>query len=346
VVWWAVLVFSAFTGVIAFCHTYTQVAALRFISGLGLGSLYSIVTLLAAEYVPMRLRSTILGTLQAGWSIGYVIAALLSSYLLPTLGWRALFASAIPGGILALFLLWRVPDPPSWVATRRGAAPAMAKASPFRAIWADAPMRRTFLLWTATAIALQFGYYGATTWLPSYLVKDLGVDIRNAGWYAAGAYLMMFGGKVIAGYLADVVGRRVIWTAVGLLTALYIPVLIYAATPANVAYLLLLFGFLYGAPYAVNATYLSESFPAGVRATAVATSYNLGRIGSTLSPLLIGLAASRYSIGFGLGLLGISYAICGLVPGIFIREKMYDPNAISSPAPNGTSRADAEVITA
>jgi hypothetical protein len=102
----------------------------------------------------------------------------------------------------------------------------------------------------------------------------------------------------------------------------------YAATPGNVAYLLLLFGFLYGAPYAVNSAYLCESFPAGVRGTAVATSYNVGRVGATLSPLLIGMAASRYSIGLGIGLLGISYAICALIPGLFIREKMFDPEAV------------------
>ena len=143
---------------------------------------------------------------------------------------------------------------------------------------------------------------------------------------------MMVAGKVLTGYLADIFGRRVIWVVSCLLTAVYLPVLIYAATPANVAYLLLVFGFLYGAPYAVNSTYLSESFPAGVRGTAVATSYNLGRIGSMLSPLLIGMAASSYSIGLGIGLLGISYAVCALVPGLFIREKLFDPSAIS-PAP-------------
>ena len=60
-------------------------------------------------------------------------------------------------------------------------------------------------------------------------------------------------------------------------------------------------------------------------------SYNLGRIGSTLSPLLIGMAAERYSIGLGIALLGIAYALCALVPGMFIREKMFDPQAVAAP---------------
>ena len=33
----------------------------------------------------------------------------------------------------------------------------------------------------------------------------------------------------------------------------------------------------------MNSTYMSESFPASVRGTAVGTAYNVGRIGSTLS---------------------------------------------------------------
>jgi AAHS family cis,cis-muconate transporter-like MFS transporter len=183
------------------------------------------------------------------------------------------------------------------------------------------------------AIALQFGYYGANTWLPSYLVKDLGVNIQSMGWYVAGTYAMMVIGKVITGYVADLIGRRVMWMVSGVVTALFLPILVYAATPANVAYLLLVFGFLYGAPYAVLSTYLSESFPASVRGTAVATSYNIGRVGSTVSPLLIGVAASHYSIGLGIGLLGIAYAVCALVPGLFVREKMFDPRAVELPAP-------------
>jgi AAHS family cis,cis-muconate transporter-like MFS transporter len=178
--------------------------------------------------------------------------------------------------------------------------------------------------------------------LPSYLAKDLGVNVQNTGWYIAGTYTIMVFGKVIAGYLGDVLGRRMIWTISGLLTALYLPIVIYFATPANVVYLLLLFGFLYGSPMAINTTYLSESFPGDIRGRAVVTSYALGRVGSTLSPVLIGLAASRWSIGSGIGLLGISYALCAAIPGLFIREKMFDPQTIDRP---GDFTAKPSVIT-
>ena len=72
---------------------------------------------------------------------------------------------------------------------------------------------------------------------------------------------------------------------------------------------------------------MSESFPTHIRGTAMAASYNIGRLGETISPLLIGWAASNYSITLGIAALGISYAITGLIPGLFIREKMFDPEA-------------------
>jgi AAHS family cis,cis-muconate transporter-like MFS transporter len=327
VVWWSVLLFTLCTTVIAFTPGYWQIALIRFVSGFGISGLYSVGTLLATECAPTRIRTTVLGVLQAGWSVGYVIAALLAAYLLPRLGWRPLFFCSIVPGSAALLLLWGMPDPPS-VSAIQGSTERDRSRKSISEIWATPSLLRTVMLWTTTSIALQFGYYGANTWLPSYLVKDLGVNLQNMGWYVAGTYMMMVVGKVIAGYFADIYGRRTIWIGSCLLTAVYLPVATSFATTDNVAYVLLVFGLLYGAPYAVSATYMSESFPAHVRGTAVGFSYNLGRIGATLSPLLIGMAASRYSIGLGIGLLGISYAVCGLVPALFIKEKQFDPQAV------------------
>ncbi|HEY5056746.1 MAG TPA: MFS transporter [Acidobacteriaceae bacterium] len=337
VVWWSVLTFSVFTSVIALTHTYLQFAAMRFISGLGIGAVYTTGIVLAAEYLPTRIRATILGVLQAALAVGYICAAMLSSYLMPRFGWRPLFSCAILPGIVTLILLWGIADPPNWADSREHEA---SSAGPFRRTWTDPSLRRVFLLWTVTSIALQFGYYGANTWLPSYLMKDLKLSAESTGWFVAATYTMSVAGKALTGWLADLTGRRVVWVVSGLLAAMYIPFLVHAATRANVAYLLLIFGFLFGAPYAINGTYMSESFPNNIRGTAVATSYSIGRVGSMLSPFLIGLVASRYSIGLGIALLGISYGVSALVPGLFIREKMFDPGAVEQPeSAAGTSQA-------
>ncbi|MDD5168918.1 MAG: MFS transporter, partial [Syntrophales bacterium] len=313
VTWWAITTFSVCTAIIGFCQEYYQIAIMRFISGFGIAAVYSIGSLLASEYVPTRIRTTILGTLQAGWSVGYVIAALLSSYILPNFGWRPLFVLAIVPGMVCLVMLRGVADPPSWFAARAAVRASGKSVNEYALIWKDKTIRRIFILWSITSIALQFGYYGANTWLPSYLVKDLGVNLKNMGWYLAATYTCMIVGKMITGYLGDIFGRKAMWVFAGVATAIALPTIMFFATPASVAYLLLIFGLLYGAPYAINATYMSESFPTHLRGTAMATSYNIGRLGSTISPLLIGWAASNYSITLGIALLGISYAITALV---------------------------------
>ena len=330
VTFWAIVSFTIGTVGLAFTHGYFQFALIRFASGLGLGALYSIGNVLAAEYVPAKIRTTVLGMLQAGWSVGYVVAALLSTVILPRYGWRPLFVCAIAPGLVCVWLLHGVKDPASWFAARAELRASGRKQNEYATIWRDRVTRRMFLLWCATCIALQFGYYGATTWLPSYLVKDLGVDLKNMAWYMAATYTFMILGKVLAGYLADRTSRRRMWVVTGIATAVAVPLIMALATPASVAYLLLLFGLLYGAPYAILATYMSESFATSIRGTAMATAYAIGRAGATISPLMIGFAATHYSITSGIGLLGISYAICGLIPGFFIAEQVFDPTAITA----------------
>jgi AAHS family cis,cis-muconate transporter-like MFS transporter len=332
VTFWAIVSFTITTVALAFTRGYVEFAIIRFFSGLGLGCLYSIGNVLAAEYVPSKIRTTVLGMLQAGWSVGYVVAALLSTYVLPNFGWRPLFACAVFPGVLCVLLLRGVKDPESWHAARQAALASGKKQNEYRKIWEDPAARAMFMLWCATSIALQFGYYGANTWLPSYLVKDLGVNLKNMAWYMAATYTCMILGKVAAGWLSDRFGRRLVWTLTGIASAAALPLIMWLATPVSVAYLLLLFGLLYGAPYAILATYMSESFPTSVRATGMATAYAIGRAGATISPLMIGWAATHYSITAGIAMLGISYAICGLIPGLFIREKLYDPKAVGATA--------------
>jgi AAHS family cis,cis-muconate transporter-like MFS transporter len=333
VTWWGILVFSLCTGVIGFAQSYWQIAVMRFISGLGLGAVYIIGNLLVSEYVPTKNRSTILSIVIAGWSAGYVVAALISSLVMPTMGWRPMFFIAVAPGFACLLLMRGIKDPASWFAAREArtaaASQGIKKKNEFSIIWGDKKTRTTFLLWSAASLGLQYGYYGANTWLPSYLVKDLGVDLKSMGWYLAATYTVGILSKPCVGWLADRFGRRVMWVVTGVVVAAYIPFVMNMATKGNAAYLLLIFGAMYAALYAIFPAYLSESFATNVRGTAMATSYNIGRVGSLISPLVIGWAAENYSVGAGITTCGLAYLFCALLPGIFIKEKMYDPKAVS-----------------
>ena len=328
VCFFCIIMFSVATAGITFTNSYWQIVFLRFIAGCGIGSVYGVCMTLISEYVPTKWRATALGTMQGGWSLGYAVAGIMSAYIQPAYGWRALFLASIGPGSISVALLWGMKDAPSYLAARDAIRKSGVWKNEYARMWADKPVRYTFIAWCFASIALQFGYYGANTWLPSYLAKDLGVNLKNAGWFIASTYGAMVLGKAASGYLGDQFGRRVVWLFAGMGAAVVVPVIVHYATPTNIALLLILFGLLCGAPYGVNGAYMSESFPTAIRGTCLATAHNVGRFGAIGAPLMIGAVSAHYSIGFGLGLLGIAYLICGLIPPIFIREKIFDPKSV------------------
>jgi AAHS family cis,cis-muconate transporter-like MFS transporter len=324
VVVWTIVLFSLATAALGLTRNYWQFAVLRFISALGLGAEYVVCNTLMAEYVPTKRRTTILGTLQAGWSVGYVVATVLAGTIIPAYGWRPLFATALIPVVLALFIRRVVPEPPGWQQAAR-AEPTLQRTGQWKEVFAGRQRIKVFVLWTLTSCFLQFGYYGVNNWLPTYIVSELGFNFTAMTGYLIGTYVAMILGKIMAGYLADMFGRRWMYVFGGLATAAFLPLIVRFHTPENIIVLLTVFGFLYGVPYGVNATYMTESFETHIRGTAVGGAYNIGRIGAAVAPWLIGIIAARYSIGLGLILMGSAYFLTGIIPALFIREKMYDP---------------------
>lgn len=332
---WSIVLFSVGTCVLGMTHSYWQFASTRFFASLGLGALYVACNTLMAEYVPTRYRTTVLGTLQAGWSVGYIVATLLAGWILPEHGWRWLFYVAIIPVILAVLMQRLVPEPQAWITAQAERAKEKAsgtrqalKKKPdgmFKLIFSDPKASRMFLLWALTAGFLQFGYYGVNNWMPSYLESELGMNFKSMTSYMVGTYAAMIFGKILAGLAADRLGRRVVFAFGALGTAIFLPVIVLFQSPENILWMLVVFGFLYGIPYGVNATYMTESFEAKFRGSAVGGAYNIGRIGAAVAPAAIGFLASHGSIGMGFLVMGGAYFVCGVIPALFIRDKQFDP---------------------
>ncbi|PET78069.1 MFS transporter [Bacillus sp. AFS001701] len=320
---WMMVLFSVGTALLGFAQTYEQFIIIRLISAIGIGAEYTICTMLMAEYVPTKKRTTILGTLQAAYSAGYLVAALLAGAILPIYGWRPLYFIAIIPVILAVYIGYKIPEPKGW--KDRTQKPKADKKNEWITIFKEPKTRSIFIFWALTSTFLQFAYYGIGTWLPTYIVSDLGFDFKKMTGYIVGTYAAAILGKMITGWLADRFGRRTMFIIGGIATAIVLPIVYLYNSPANIIVLLTILGFLYGMPYAVNATYMSESFPTHIRGTAVGGSYNVGRVGSAMAPFIIGVIAESQSIGFGLASLAIAYVLAAVIPALFIREKMYDP---------------------
>ncbi len=114
----SILTFSLLTCGLGFTQSFLQFGILRFFASLGLGSLYIACNTLMAEYVPTRYRTTVLGTLQAGWTVGYIVATLLAGWIIPDHGWRMLFYVAIIPVVIAFLMHVLVPEPEAWQKSR------------------------------------------------------------------------------------------------------------------------------------------------------------------------------------------------------------------------------------
>ncbi len=323
----SILTFSILTCGLGLTHSFLEFGILRFFASLGLGSLYIACNTLMAEYVPTKYRTTVLGTLQAGWTVGYIVATLLAGWIIPDHGWRMLFYVAALPIIMAVLMHFLVPEPEAWQTSRTLQPSQIEKQqdSVFKTIFQDKRNRNMFILWALTAGFLQFGYYGVNNWMPSYLESELGMKFKEMTAYMVGTYTAMILGKVLAGFMADKLGRRFTYAFGAIGTAIFLPLIVFYNTPENILYLLVIFGFLYGIPYGVNATYMTESFPTSIRGTAIGGAYNVGRLGAAIAPATIGFLASGGSIGLGFLVMGAAYFICGVIPALFIKEKMYDP---------------------
>ena len=341
---WSVVFFSIMTCILGFTQSYEQFMILRFIGAFGLGSLYMACNTLMAEYVPTKYRTTVLGTLQTGQTVGYIVATLLAGAIIPDHGWRMLFYVTIVPAAFALIFMRFVPEPASWQEakieqfkrkelkiepTTEAITVKAPSESVYKRIFGHTQHRKMFLLWMSTAAFLQFGYYGVNNWMPTYLETELNMNFKALTGYMVGAYTAMILGKIIAGYAADKLGRRATFVFGTVATAAFLPVIIFFNTPTNIAYLLITFGFLYGIPYGVNATYMAETFSTDVRGTAIGGAYNMGRLGAAIAPATIGIIAAGGSFTMAFIVMGAAYFIAGVIPGFFIRERQYDPQQSS-----------------
>ena len=339
---WSVVFFSIMTCILGFTQSYEQFLILRFIGAFGLGSLYMACNTLMAEYVPTKYRTTVLGTLQTGQTVGYIVATLMAGAIIPDHGWRMLFYVTIIPAAFALFFMRFVPEPKSWqeakieqikrrelgaetLQTDQTTVRQAPSESIYKRIFGHTNHRKMFLLWMSTAAFLQFGYYGVNNWMPTYLETELSMNFKAMTGYMVGAYTAMILGKILAGYAADKFGRRITFVFGTVATAAFLPIIIFYNTPSNIAYLLVTFGFLYGIPYGVNATYMAESFSTDVRGTAIGGAYNMGRLGAAIAPATIGFIAAGGSFTMAFIVMGAAYFIAGVIPGFFIRERQFDP---------------------
>jgi MFS family permease len=115
----SILLYSLFTGLGGLAHTWQELAAYRFLTGLGIGGELVSITTFLTEIWPERSRSFAVALLISSYQIGQMLAGVLNFFIRD---WRhAFFFGALPA-VLIFFLRGNLKESERWMETQCEAA--------------------------------------------------------------------------------------------------------------------------------------------------------------------------------------------------------------------------------
>ena len=308
----SVLAFGAFTAALAAVHTIETLTVLRFLAGLGLGGAMPNAATLASEYVPQRYRPLAVTLTIVSIPLGGALAGELAAMLIPTQGWRTLFAVCGAASVLIAGGLWFVlPESPRFLARRRELWPALARvlrrsghdvpdSSEFTdsgtvrssranltSLFTGGAARDTIAIWASFFFGLMTNYV-AVLLLPALLT---GASIGFSQPTASRALAMWNYGGVVAAVLGAMAVQR-IGSRVAMLSMTMVAVVcgaVLSAWPLDPAHatglliMILLAGAGVGGVQTTMYALAAHIYPTEIRSTGVGTAVAVGRIGNVLA---------------------------------------------------------------
>src|ERR1700676_2809549 len=112
----SIAMYSVASAACGFSGSIPQLAAFRFLLGLGMGGEWTAAAALIAETWRPEHRGKALGLMQSSYAIGEAIAALVVAVVLPLFGWRAVFFVGVLPALLVFWIQSSVPEPALWTA--------------------------------------------------------------------------------------------------------------------------------------------------------------------------------------------------------------------------------------
>ncbi|MGQ1839504.1 MFS transporter [Kocuria turfanensis] len=342
------LVYGMATGASALVGSLAALVLLRFVVGLGLGAELPVASTLVSEYSPRRIRGRLVVVLESFWAVGWIMAALVGYFVVPTSpdGWRwALVVGLVPAAY-AVVVRRALPESVRFLESRgradeaeaavraferapalgrsraeseeqaRAAEPAAVPASGSEGLWSAGLRRRTGALWTIW-FCVNFAYYGAFTWLPTLLLQQ-GFTLTTSFGYVLVITLAQLPGYAAAAWLIEVWGRRI--TLAVFLGGSAVSAVLFGIVSVGTVVLpwqvigsgmaLSFFNLgAWGALYAIG----PELYPTALRGTGTGAAAAFGRIASILAPLsvpvLLGLGGERYDLVVVFAVFGAAFLV-------------------------------------
>lgn len=324
----AIAAYSLLTIPIYFSTSFGMFALFRVLAGLGLGACIPVVTTIFSESTPTRRRALFISFGMAWMIVGWVLAGLIATYLIPRVGWRACYLVGGVPFIYSIFLHFRMKESVYWLANKGRNEEAVKQLQyiekvatgkctdwdpkalvtppPSAVVGPKALFSKNYRTITAgiwiTYFMGCFTVYGINAWLPS-LMLEKGLKLSSA----YGLAIAQNGAAVLAncstGFVAEAVGRRInliLSYVVGIIS-----VCIMAFVGSNFVAILAANIFLgFAINYSITAIQplMAEGYPTDIRNTGVSWCQAFGRLGGALAPIVAGMVI-QMKLGFSMSFL-------------------------------------------
>ncbi|MEN2793223.1 MFS transporter [Sphingomonas oligophenolica] len=295
---------AAFTLLSVFAANPTQLALLRLMTGIGLGTLMPILVTIVHEAAPPRRSGIFVTFLVTAFPFGSALGGFLVAWGLQHGGWRDIFlASGLAASfypILFYAFLWPAPLPP-----RAADAPArkMTVTGLFRGTW----WRPTILLWILFFTSL-LNIYTLAAWMPLLLERGgLGTveAVRYASILGVGGTI----GGILLGVAAERLGGMVLAIAYVVAAAALIGIGLTGGFGMILTALIATVGVAIVGGHVGNSVLAARIYPASMNATGVGWAQGLGRVGCVVGPMAVGAAVAANATNTSIFLASATVAV-------------------------------------
>jgi MFS family permease len=342
-----ILAYSLLTGLSAFAWDWVSFAVLRFLVGLAIGSEWATGASITAELWPDKARGKGGAFLQAGYPIGSILAS--GVWLaIGTSGpgaWRYMYLIGVLPALLTFWIRRNIPESPQWEASnerrraaydlrRQGAALKGEDVALVRFtlvdMFAEPAVRSRLFLTFVMSLSVTIGYWGVSTFVPSYVGSlAAAAGLPAPRWAALAGLVQNIGalcGFVCFGFLADAFGRKPTTLLFYLMCLVLTPVVYLLVHDIYVLlFSFAVFGFFIQGTFSWTPIWLPELFPTRMRATAAGFIFNAPRLISAAAPLAAGtIIVGLGGYGRAATIIGLFY-ILGLIAAPFLPETRGQP---------------------
>ena len=314
---WSILIFSLATAALFFADSFFWICVLRFIAGIGAGGEYGIAMSIIAKVSPPEKLGVMSSWNGVAGQLGSIAAALLAGFMIPLLGWRALFLFGLIPVILVIWLHTSIDGEFELMASTE----EVTKEKPsLKELFKTKELTQTTIsLMFMTTVQIA-GYFGLMNWLPSILQKQMGLSVTGSSLWMVVTIVGMCAGMLTFGRLLDKFGPRIIFALFLLIAAASVFLFVYANSQLTLLFGGAFVGFFVNGMFPGYGAVVSRLYPARIHSIANNAVLNVGRAIGGFSSIVIGFLMDNYSLLIVMGFLSVlyltSFIVMMTIPGL------------------------------